>query len=69
MKLFFFDLFCDFFDWVVLVTFGKDKLLSFYIGRMTALSLRHGVSRGVLHQVIDRCCIMLWEGRAGHESR
>lgn len=63
MKKIFFSLFCHLFEWGAAWAFGKDAVLGVYVGRITVFSLRHGVSRGKLHEVIDRCCVLLWENR------
>ena len=56
-------LFCRLFDTVVKFCIGEEYLMGFYVGRLSALGLRYGVSRGKLHEAIDRSCVLLWENR------
>ena len=51
------------FESLIVWGYGKDRMLGFYVARISVLGLRHGVSRGEIHKHIDRCCILLWENR------
>jgi len=63
LRTFAISLLFDIFDALVTFGFGKERLIGFYVGRVTALSLRYGISRGQIHEGIDRSCVLLWEHR------
>lgn len=63
MKRLLFSIYCHLFERLAAWAYGKDAVLGVYVGRITVFSLRHGVSRGKLHDAINRCCVLLWENR------